>query len=172
MNRSRSLWRRLGRDTRGIELVEMTLVLPILLIVVFGLLEFGTVFDRAHSVSGLTREGANLAARGASLDSVLQITLSNGSQLGIGTQGAVIASRVDVISSVPQVTDQRVGGNMVVSSKVGPVGGQAAPFVGGGLASGRTYYVVEVFLPHQPFTPLRGFVSPILPDTLYDRSLF
>jgi len=55
---------------------------------------------------------------------------------------------------------------------VGVNGGIAAAYQGGSLVDGQTYYVVEVFLPYQPFTPLRGFVAPLIPDTLYDRTLF
>jgi hypothetical protein len=61
---------------------------------------------------------------------------------------------------------------MAVPSQLGQIGQPAGPLVGGGLTTGRSYFVVEVFLPYQPFTPLRGFVNPIIPDTLYDRSVF
>ena len=162
----------LRNDTRGVELVELVLVLPVLLTVVFGLLEFGSVFDKQHVVSGLSREAANIASRGASLDSVVQITLANGGTVGVGPAGAVIASQIDIISGIPQVTDQRIGGSLTVLSKVGVLGAQATPFVGNGLSNGKTYFVVEVFLPYQPFTPLRGLIAPVIPDTLYDRSIF
>ncbi len=162
----------LRKDTRGVELVEVVLVLPVMLTVVFGLLEFGSVFDRQHVVSGLSREAANIASRGASLDSVVQITITNGTTVGVGSDGAVIASQIDIIGGVPQVTNQTVGGNMTVASRVGLIGAPATPFVGNGLADGKTYFVVEIFLPHQPFTPLRAFIAPVIPDTLYDRSIF
>lgn len=170
--RRRTLLGQLGKDTRGVELVELVLVLPVLLTVVFGLLEFGSVFDRQHVVSGLSREAANIASRGASLDSVVQITITNGSSIGIGPVGAVIASQVDVISGIPQVVSQRMGGGLTVPSKVGLPGAQATPFVGNGLSNGKSYYVVEIFLPYQPFTPLRALIAPVIPDTLYDRTIF
>ncbi|MCG8468258.1 MAG: pilus assembly protein [Gemmatimonadetes bacterium] len=167
-----TLLRRLARDTRGVELVELVMVLPLLLIVVFGILEFGSVFDKQHVVSTLSREGANIASRGAALDSVVSVTISNGNTVDVGPAGAVIASRVDVVGGVPQVAAQSLGGSMTATSKVGTPGNPATPYVGNGLADGNSYYVVEIFLPYQPFTPLRGLVAPVIPDTLYDRTIF
>lgn len=170
--RSGRLLRALRDDTRGQDLVELVLTLPVLLVVAFGILELGSLLDIQHSMSGLTREGANIASRGASLDSVVQVTVGNGSSWSLSTAGSVIASRVDVQAGVPRVTAQRIGGSLGAASRVGQNGQIATPLVGQGLLDGTSYYVVEVFLPYQPFTPLRNFVSSVVPDTLYDRTLF
>jgi len=167
-----NVWRALRDDMRGQDLVELVLTLPILLVVAFGILELGSLLDIQHSLSGLTREGANIASRGASLDSVVQVTVQNGNSWKLAAGGSVIASRVDIQGGVPRVTAQRAGGSLGAQSRLGQNGQIAAPLVGQGLANGTSYYVVEVFLPYRAFTPLRNFVSSVVPDTLYDRTLF
>lgn len=168
MRMLRTLW----RDRQGEDLVELVLTLPILLIVVFGILEFGNVLDAGQSMTGLSREGASIAARGVSLDSVVQVTAANGSNWGLSSRGTVIASRLVVQGGTPMVAEQRTVGGLGALSRVGPDGGLATAWQGGALVDGQTYYVVEVFLPYKPFTPLRGFVSALIPDTLYERALF
>lgn len=160
------------RGERGQGLVELVLIVPVLLTVTFGILELGTLLDRSHSIAGLSREGANLAARGASLDSVLFVTILNGRTIGLDDGGGVIASRIDVQGGVPMITGQLASSGYVGRSRVGSIGSPAAALAGQGLTNTRTYYLVEVFSPYHPFTPLEGFVESIVPDTLYDRSLF
>lgn len=58
-NRSRErLWRR----DDGAVAVEFALVLPILVILVFGIIQFGLFFNRQQGVHAAAREGARIAA--------------------------------------------------------------------------------------------------------------
>ena len=164
--------RRGRRFDRGQGLVELTLVLPVLLTVTFGILELGTLLDVSHSISGLTREGANMASRGADLDSVLLVTARNGSTIGLQSGGGVVATEVTMQGQVPVIVDQVATNGYTGRSKLGVLGGQADPLRGQGLANGRTYFVVEVFAPYRPFTPLDALVRAVVPDTLYDRTVF
>lgn len=161
-----------NRCERGQGLVELVLIVPVLLTVTFGILELGTLLDTSHSITGLSREGANLAARGASLDSVLLVTVLNGQAIGLDDGGGVIASRIDVQGGVPVITAQLASPGYVGLSRIGVLGNPADGLAGQGLTNARTYHMVEVFAPYRPFTPLEGFVDSIVPDTLYDRSLF
>jgi hypothetical protein len=52
------------RDTRGVALVEMAIVAPFLLLVVFGIIEFGTAYNDKIALNQGVREGARLAASG------------------------------------------------------------------------------------------------------------
>jgi hypothetical protein len=56
----------LGRtnNEHGAAAVEMALVLPILLLLVFGIIEFGFIFNRYISVTHSAREGVRLLALG------------------------------------------------------------------------------------------------------------
>ncbi len=168
---TRAAWERVAGE-RAQGLVELVLVLPVLLTVAFGVLELGMLLDMDHSIAGLSREGANLAARGASLDSVLYVTVLNRQLIGLDDDGGVIASRVDVQGGVPMVTAQLASYGYVGLSRLGGLGSPASDLVGQGLTNGKPYFVVEVFAPYHPFTPLAGLVHSIVPDTLYDRSLF
>jgi len=160
------------RLDRGQGLVEVTLTLPVLLTVTFGILELGTLLDLSHSISGLTREGANMASRGALLDSVVLVTEQNGRAIGLSDGGGVIATEVEVQGGVPLVIDQFSTAGYTAMSRVGNLGSPATPLVGQGLQDGRRYFVVEVFAPYQAFTPLDALVESIVPDTLYDRTVF
>lgn len=58
------------RNQKGQALVEMALVLPILLMLVFGIIEFGRIFNAYIIVSNASREGARYAAVGRSLTDI------------------------------------------------------------------------------------------------------
>lgn len=49
------------RSERGAELIEFALVLPLLLLVVLGIVDFGFLFQRFEVVTNAAREGARLA---------------------------------------------------------------------------------------------------------------
>jgi Flp pilus assembly protein TadG len=52
---------RRGTDDTGAELIELALVLPILLLVVAGIMDFGFLFQRYEVVTNAAREGARVA---------------------------------------------------------------------------------------------------------------
>jgi Flp pilus assembly protein TadG len=56
------MWRGRIREERGTALVELALVLPLLLIVLLGMLDFGKAFNEWISQTHLASEGARLAA--------------------------------------------------------------------------------------------------------------
>lgn len=53
----------LSRNSRGSASVEMALVLPLLLMLLFGSVEIGNYFMNEHSLSKAVRDGARYAAR-------------------------------------------------------------------------------------------------------------
>ena len=53
---------RLPRGERGAALVEFALVLPLLLVVIAGIVDFGFLFQRYEVVTNAAREGARLAS--------------------------------------------------------------------------------------------------------------
>jgi Flp pilus assembly protein TadG len=53
-----------GRGDRGAAAVEMALVLPILLLLVVGMLDFGITYNHWISLTNVAHEGARLAAVG------------------------------------------------------------------------------------------------------------
>ena len=54
-------WLARGRSEHGAQLVEFALVLPLLLLVMLGIAEFGFVFQRYEVVTNAAREGARVA---------------------------------------------------------------------------------------------------------------
>jgi len=56
-----NLFRRRGQDDRGAELIELAIVLPILLLVLAAIVDFGFLFQRWESLTNAAREGARIA---------------------------------------------------------------------------------------------------------------
>jgi Flp pilus assembly protein TadG len=52
--------RRLGRSESGAELIEFAFTLPLLLLIVLGIIEFGFVFREYEIVTNAAREGARI----------------------------------------------------------------------------------------------------------------
>ena len=53
---------RRGRDRRGSEVLEMALMMPILIGLIFGMIEFGYFFYLKHNLQAAAREGARTGA--------------------------------------------------------------------------------------------------------------
>ena len=59
--KQRMRFRRLVRSDSGAELIEFSLTLPLLLMIVVGIIEFGFVFREYEIVTNAAREGARIA---------------------------------------------------------------------------------------------------------------
>jgi hypothetical protein len=160
-----------NRD-EGAELVELVIVLPFLLIMSFGILELGNALDKAHGMSTLSREGANIAVRGTALDTVAAVTMANGMSIGLDARGGTIVSRILVEGGVPTLKEQVATSGYDGLSRVGQVDSTVSQYVGAGLVDGQQLFAVEVFYDHQKVTPLSRILGPIIPDTMYDVSVF
>ena len=60
----RRLIRGLGRKDHGASIVEFAIVVPVLLLLIFGIMNFGWVFHGYITLTGAAREGARLAIVG------------------------------------------------------------------------------------------------------------
>src|SRR5688572_9579496 len=100
--------RSLSRDERGQGLVELVITLPFLLLLALGLIEVSRAIEASHVMSGLAREGANVASGGSTLNEAMTITRTNQVASGLRSDGGVIASRLLVMGGVPRVEAQVV----------------------------------------------------------------
>ena len=91
------LRRRHGAHPRGQAMLEMALILPILLLIVLGTLEFGFVMDHKLTIQYATREGAR---NGASL-------ANGGGQPGCSSGQSPNAANVDkeIIAAVQRILE-------------------------------------------------------------------
>jgi hypothetical protein len=48
----------------------------------------------------------------------------------------------------------------------------AVPYQGTGLTEGRRYFVVEIFFPYASITGFDRLLPGMLPEVLYDRTIF
>jgi Flp pilus assembly protein TadG len=168
----RSLRRAPSLDDRGQGLVELVLTLPFLLLLALGLIEVSRAIEASHIMSGLTREGANVASRGSTLNEAITITRANQEAAGLGSGGGAIASRILVTGGVPRVEAQVASAGYAGLSRVAQSDSIATPYVGAGLLDEGRYYVIELFVPYTPITGFDRLLPGMIPGTLYDRTLF
>jgi hypothetical protein len=92
---------RLRRSERGAELVEFALILPLLIFIILGLVDFGFMFQRFEVVTNAAREGARMATlpgyAAADVQARVQSYLTNG-----GVDATTLNTTVSVTSvSIP-----------------------------------------------------------------------
>lgn len=73
------------KNSKGQSLVETALVLPLVILIVFGTIEFGRVFNAYLIVSNASREGARAAAVGKSNAEINTLVTDKASTLGTVT---------------------------------------------------------------------------------------
>lgn len=172
MSRNRSSVSERGPTERAQGLVELALALPFLVVVLLGILEFGNMIDARHTMSVLSREGANIASRGTPLSTALEVTLQNGSDIDLGDLGGGVVSRVQIQDRTPWVMEQVSSDGFAGRSRLGSAGQPAAGIASLELPNGKNVFVVELFYDYQDLTPLGGLLSGVVADTMYDRALY
>ena len=84
-----------GRSDEGAQLIEFALVLPMLLLVVLGIAEFGFLFQRYEVLTNAAREGARMAVLPGYSTPIGQAAVTT------RVQAYVAAGRVPVASGTP-----------------------------------------------------------------------
>jgi hypothetical protein len=159
---------------RGTAVVELGLSLLFLLLMVFGIIDFGRALLFRHALTSMSREAANLESRGTPMDTTLQSTLDNSGAADLARKGYVILSAVsrDERGEL-RIVRQVSGGGAPASSRVGSrSSGQVLLPNDGVPLRGQTLYVAEIFLQFEPVTPIGALLHTRLPPVLYDVAYF
>jgi len=96
------------RTEKGQAIVEMALILPILLLLVFGIIEFGRVIHTYMVVTDLSREGARAGAVGKT-DAEIQTTVGNNATAA----GLDISNPDYAVNIIPAAVGKRARGTSV-----------------------------------------------------------
>ena len=160
------------RDTRGQAVAEFALVLPLLLFLFLGMVEIGNALSVSYTLSKLSREAANIASRGTSLDTVLTVVASSGQDIKLARRGGSVVTRLEIGSDGPVVLEQVASPGFEDRSRLGGVGNSPVSFASYGLETGNTQYVVEIFYYYRPITPFARIFQGAFPDPIYERAVF
>jgi hypothetical protein len=185
----------------GQSLVELALVLPLLVVLVLGVIELSYALLDEHIVTKLSREGANLLSRDASLDDAYSILNAVGqAPVDFGTHSKVIFTVVKHASTTGtsnydrNIVYQRLergagsGTSQVTCAACSGTFGSSPDYtaansdnntalqVTGGLANtslslGSFLYIAEVFTAHPLLTPFDKF-GVTVPSQLYSIAYF
>ena len=178
---------RVVRSQRGQSLVELTLSMPILLLLSLGAIEFSNIIHSYLVLTHLTREGANLTSRSTDpIEALDAIITAAGPTVRVNNsnQWRVIYSQIvpdpnnplDVQKYKIKRNANWVRGNFSKPSEIGNDGAYAIAKIPSftGIDPGRTLHVVEVFYDYGSgtITPLENFAPGVIPKTFYTRTIF
>jgi hypothetical protein len=173
------------RSKNGQALVELTLVVPLMLLLVYGVLEIGSAISTYLTLTHTSREGANLTSRGTIPDDALTAIIAAADPtIGNGNLGQwrIIYSKIVQAPGVPCppqtpcdyiVEEQIVRGNLGETSKIGPVGATVNQNLSGfnNVLPGQIFHAIEVFYDYGP--DVITFIGNTFSNKIfYERSLF
>jgi hypothetical protein len=99
-----------GDSERGAGIVEFALILPLLMMLVFGVVQFGLLFNRQQALHASAREGARLAA-------LPSATLAEISQRSLDALDGIPMDGTPTVTITPSVThpcEARLGDTVLV----------------------------------------------------------
>ena len=174
----------------GQALIELSIVLVLLCIFVFGIIDFGRAVYDFEVMKNLAGEGSSMASRGAApATTATAVVAYAGADINLSTNGCVIVTVVaeNSAGTAQVVTAQSWAGacSAAMTSTIGCLSGQgscksstatlpatAANAIQQGV-TGTTLYVTEVFYAYTTITPLPRFLgSAILPSQLYSVAYY
>jgi Flp pilus assembly protein TadG len=161
----------------GHAVVEFTLGGLMLLLLLFGMIDFGRAIYTKQILTSLSREAANLTSRGTTFTNTLAAIKSSATPLDIDRNGYVVLTAIARgANDQVIVTEQLTGGGQADPSRIAPGGvgsTPALPATTEGLPqSNQTMYVAEVSYGFSPVTPIGKLLGAVLPSSLYDAALF
>jgi hypothetical protein len=173
------------RSTSGQSLVELTLIVPFMLLLVFGVVEVGSVISTYLTLTHTTREGANLASRGTKPDDALAAiilaaapTIRNDNL----AQWKIIYTKIGPAPAPAPpcakapcdyvVEEQKTQGSLSEDSELGPLGTtvNSKLLALDDVAPNQTFHAIEVFYDYGP--DVKTFVGNSINKLFYDRTVF
>ena len=178
---SRTFW----RCESGQSLVEFSLVFVMLIVLSFGVIDFCRAIYLRQLLVNLSRETANLEARGSGSTTVEIMTNALNAAILEGkplldlssSTGMVIVSSITNYAGHASISRQFKAGSLVgASSAVAPNGtntGNTAWLPNTNiLPADRTVYVAEIYYGFTSITPVSKFINAILPAKMGDIAYF
>jgi Flp pilus assembly protein TadG len=89
------------RSQSGAELVEFALVLPMLLLILAGIIDFGLILQRQQVITNAAREGARLAVLPGYTTGDVQARVTQFVREGINNPAAAPATAVNMVTITP-----------------------------------------------------------------------
>lgn len=172
------------QSKKGQSLIELTLMFPLMLLLVYGVVEVGQIISTYLTLTHTTREGANLASRGTPPDTALDAIIAAAAPTIRDdnlSQWRIIYSQIVQSPGIPcppepctyEIDAQIIRGSMAESSKIGPQGATVTPSNLPGIGSvgpGQTFKVIEVYYDYGP--NVITFIGNSMDKTFYDRTIF
>jgi hypothetical protein len=189
------------KDARGQSIVEISILMPLVLTVALGVIEFGYALLDQHVVTKLTREGSNLISRDSTLeDAVTALRSMSTRPVDFNTRSRVIFSVLKKGATTGTVNyDQvilyqryeygaSVGSGSTLQMRGSGTFGAAPDYVAANsdtnsglqisnlpsnldVTRGGLVYVTEIYTTHDLLTPLTRF-GVTVPNTLYSIAYF
>ena len=175
--------KKLIRSKKGQSLIELTLLFPLMLLLVYGVVEVGQIISTYLTLTHTTREGANLTSRGTlpdtALDAIILAAAPTIRDDNLG-QWRIIYTEIVQAPDTPcltpptgctyEISDQKVRGSMPELSKLGAVGATVTIPGVDNVIAGQTFKVIEVFYDYGP--NVITFIGNNIDKTFYDRTIF
>jgi hypothetical protein len=182
----------MGWNERGVSIVELAFILPILVVLVLGIVDFGRLIQARLVVANVSREGGSLASRvgidndvpnptddRAEFNKVMNLLLSSAFPLDLtGTDGRIYITRINAGytngNPDPSIYMRFSGGSMGAASVITGNEGQEPSGLSALMQSHLTFQkniddadidnltVVEVFYYYRPITPLPKLMKDLL----------
>ncbi|HUJ72493.1 MAG TPA: TadE/TadG family type IV pilus assembly protein [Verrucomicrobiae bacterium] len=188
-------WISRSRGRSGQALIEFTFVAIILLVMLFGMIDFCRSISTRQVLINLSREGANMAARGGgettddAISNAIQAVIVAANPLNMTNNGQVIVSAVVNSSGVFRITNQMSSPTLlpqVQKSKIGLLNATGSGLSGSGVTMplvatapgalpqpNQTTFVAEIFYAFKPATPIGQLLNFGMTNApLYDVAYF
>jgi len=184
--------RTLKRNNSGQALIEMAFVAPLLLVFVFGLVDFSRAMYDLEVITNLAGEGSSQASRGGNTPqqlAVVVVAVMSDADINMNGKGCVIVTAINSPSSGSYKITNRASSNPcnAGTSKIGTCTSNGSGYCTGtasglpsgvttvlGVSSNITMYVTEVSYNYAPVTPIGALLhtNNWLPSQLYRAAYY
>ena len=170
-----------SRSEKGQALLEITLIFPFLVLLLYGTIEVANVISVYQTMTHTTREGANLISRGTLPNPALDAIITAAAPTIQDTnksQWKIIYSEIKQKPGIPcpptpctyEVSNQIPRGNLGQSSQIGPVGATVTSPGVQDVVAGQTFDAIEAYFDYGP--NVITFVGNNINKLFYDRTIF